>query len=160
MYAPADGFVVNWQVQEGTMLVTLRFAPAGTFVCTSETNILTVLPQNYLMNVKPCDQVEAIFDPYPGRLFKAEVENVIQATGEGQYTTSGDIPYAAKVGPAGMLAVKIRLTGQDASAELPLGAGGTVAIYTDYGKPVHVISKVALRIKKWLLFVLPSVEKP
>jgi hypothetical protein len=31
-----------------------------------------------------------------------------------------------------------------------------VAIYTNYGKPVHIISKVALRMKKWLLYVLPS----
>jgi membrane fusion protein (multidrug efflux system) len=41
-----------------------------------------------------------------------------------------------------------------------LGAGGTVAIYTDHGKPVHIISKVAIRMKKWLLYVLPTVEKP
>jgi hypothetical protein len=85
---------------------------------------------------------------------------VIQATGEGQYKPGGDIPYAAKVGSAGVLAVKISLSGEDAKTEVPLGAGGTVAIYTDRGKPVHIISKVAIRMKKWLLYVLPSVEKP
>jgi len=37
-----------------------------------------------------------------------------------------------------------------------MGSGGTAAIYTDRGKPVHVISKVTLRMKKWLLYVLPS----
>jgi hypothetical protein len=39
---------------------------------------------------------------------------------------------------------------------LPLGAGGTVAIYTGHGKPVHIVSKVAIRMKKWLLYVMPS----
>lgn len=160
MYAPADGYVVNWQVQEGTMLVPMPLAPAGTFINTSETFIGAALPQNYLMNVKPGDDVELIFDPYPGRLFKGKVDTVIQATGEGQYKTGGDIPIAAKVGSYGMLAVKIQLTGEDSSAHLPLGAGGTVAIYTDQGKPVHIISKVAIRMKKWLLYVIPSVSRP
>src|SRR5262249_22694523 len=32
MYAPADGYVVNWQVQEGTMLVPMPMAAAGTFI--------------------------------------------------------------------------------------------------------------------------------
>jgi multidrug resistance efflux pump len=160
VYAPSDGFVVNWQVQEGTMLVPMPMAAAGTFIDTSQTSIVAALPQNYLVNVKPGNQVEMIFDTYPGRLFKGEIENVIQATGEGQYSPGGNIPYAARVGSAGVLAVKIRLTGEDRSTELALGTGGTVAIYTDYGKPVHIVSKVVIRMKKWLLYVLPSVEKP
>jgi multidrug resistance efflux pump len=156
MYAPTDGYVVNWQVQEGTWLTALRFAPAGTFVNTSETAIAASFPQNHLVNVKAGDDVEVVLDPFPGRLFKAKVDDVILATGEGQYTTSGDIPLASKVGSQGMLAVKIRLTEDNPVLHLPLGAGGTVAIYTDEGKPVHVISKVAIRMKKWLSYVIPS----
>src|SRR5262249_28807951 len=37
MYAPTDGYVVNWQVQDGTMLVPMPMAAAGTFINTSET---------------------------------------------------------------------------------------------------------------------------
>ena len=40
-----------------------------------------------------------------------------------------------------------------------MGSGGTAAIYTQKGKPVHIISKVALRMKKWLLYVVPSAQK-
>ncbi len=159
MYAPADGYVVNWQVQEGTMLVSLPLSPAGTFINTSETFIVASFPQNYLMHVKPGNEVELVLDPYPGRLFKGQVDNVITATGEGQYKVSGNIPYAAKVGSVGVLAVKMRLT-ETQPPNLPLGAGGTVAIYTDKGKPVHIISKVTIRMKKWMLYVLPTVEKP
>jgi multidrug resistance efflux pump len=160
MYAPSDGYVVNWQVQEGTMLVPMPLTAAGTFINTSETSIAAAFPQNYLMNVEPGNEVELVFDTFPGRLFKGEVENVIEATGEGQYTTSGNIPYAAKIGSFGMLAVKIRLTGEDRSTPLALGTGGTVAIYTDHGKPVHIVSKVTIRMKKWLLYVLPTLQKP
>jgi multidrug resistance efflux pump len=156
MLAPADGYVVDWQVQEGTMIVPLRMAASGTFISTADTYVVASLPQNYLTNVEPGNDVELILDPYPGRLFRAKVENMIEATGEGQFAPSGQIPSAAKVGSQGLLAVKIRLTGEGNPPTLPLGAGGTVAIYTDYGKPVHIISKVAIRMKKWLLYVVPS----
>jgi multidrug resistance efflux pump len=160
MMAPADGYVVNWQVQEGTMLVPVPLAAAGTFIDTSDTAIVAAFPQNYLMHVEPGNDVELVLDPYPGQLFKGKVDTVIPATGEGQYTTSGNIPDAAKVGSFGLLAVKIRLTSESNPPNLPLGAGGTVAIYTEHGKPVHIISKVAIRMKKWLLYVLPTVNKP
>jgi multidrug resistance efflux pump len=156
MLAPADGFVVDWQVQEGTMLVSAPLAPAGTFISTADTFIGAAFPQNHLANVQPGDDVELVLDPFPGRLFKAKVDCVIQATGEGQYSPSGQIPYAAKVGSQGMLVVKIRLSDESCTESLPLGAGGTVAIYTAHGKPVHVISKVAIRMKRWLLYVVPS----
>ena len=95
-------------------------------------------------------------DPYPGRLFKAKVEGVIPATGEGQFNPSGTIPLASKVGSQGMLVVKIRLTDDDPSLHLPLGAGGSVAIYTDSGKSFQIISKVTIRMKRWLLYVASS----
>jgi multidrug resistance efflux pump len=158
--APADGYVENWQVQDGTMLVPMPMAAAGTFICSADTAIVAAFPQNYLANVNPGDDVELVLDPYPGRLFQGKVDTVIEATGEGQYKVGGDIPTAAKIGSYGMLAVKVRLTGEDSATKVPLGAGGTVAIYTDRGKPVHIISKVTIRMKKWLLYVVPSVNMP
>ena len=160
MLAPADGYVVNWQVQDGTMLVPMPLAAAGTFIATADTAIVAAFPQNYLTNVKAGDDVELLLDPYPGRLFQGKVDTVIEATGEGQYKVGGDIPSAAKIGSYGMLAVKIRLVGEDSATKVPLGAGGTVTIYTDKGKPVHIISKVTIRMKKWLLYVIPSVNMP
>jgi multidrug resistance efflux pump len=159
MLAPGDGYVVDWTVQEGTMIVAMPFRPTGVFINTSETVIVASFPQNWLMNVEPENDVEMVFDPYPGRLFKGNVDFVIPATGEGEYTNTGNLPSAAKVGSYGVLAVRIRLT-NDNYPSLPLGAGGTAAIYTKYGKPVQIISKVAIRMKKWLLYVLPTVEKP
>ncbi len=70
---------------------------------------------------------------------------------------SGNIPVAAKVGSQGFLAVKIRL--KEPPLNLPLGAGGTAAVYTSYGKPVHIISKVTIRMKKWLLYVFHRIVR-
>jgi hypothetical protein len=46
MVAPTDGMVVNWQVQDGTMLASLPLAPAGTFINTSETVVAASFPQS------------------------------------------------------------------------------------------------------------------
>jgi multidrug resistance efflux pump len=87
-------------------------AAAGTFIDTSSTTIAAALPQNYLVHVQPGNEVELVLDPYPGQLFNGKVETVIPATGEGQFTTGGNIPDAAKIGSFGLLAVKIRLAGE------------------------------------------------
>jgi multidrug resistance efflux pump len=156
MLAPADGYVVAWTVQEGTMLVPMPLTAAGTFINTEETFIAASFHQNWLMNVQSGNDVELVLNPYPGRLFKGKVDEIIPATGEGQYDPSKSIPLASQVGSQGYLAVKILLNDDQTMPKLPLGVGGTVAIYTDHGKPVHIISKVAIRMKKWLLYVIPS----
>ena len=53
MTAPEDGYVVNWQVQVGTMVVPAPIAAAGTFVVTSDIGVAAVFPQNWLSNVRP-----------------------------------------------------------------------------------------------------------
>lgn len=68
MKAPSDGYVVNWQVQPGTMLTSAPVAAAGAFVDTSDIFVGAVFPQNYLTNVQPGDDVELVLDPYPGRI--------------------------------------------------------------------------------------------
>jgi hypothetical protein len=41
-----------------------------------------------------------------------------------------------------------------------MGAGGDVAIYTKYVKPLQIFSRVTIRMKKWMMFVKPTVTKP
>jgi multidrug resistance efflux pump len=160
MLAPADGYVYDWVIQDGSMVIPYTVAAAGVFISTEETNVIASFPQNYLMNVEPGDEVEMIFDPYPGRLFKGKLDYVIPVTGEGEFLPNKQIPYAAKIGSYGMLAVRISLSEDDKRTKIPMGAGGTVAIYTKSVKPIQVFSRVALRMKKWTLYVTPSVSKP
>src|SRR5262249_25320966 len=121
-----------------------------------KTFIVSVFRKTRLMHVRDGDEVEVILYPYPGQLFRAKVDTVITATGEGQFAPSANLPDASKVGSQGLLAVKISLIDSDQPANLPLGAGGTVAIYTDHGKPGHFLSKIVIRMKKWLLYVVPA----
>ena len=160
MTAPSDGYVVNWQVKPGTMLTSAPIAAAGTFVDTSEIFVGAVFPQNYLTNVEPGDAVELVLDPYPGRIFTAKVDSVIPASGGGQLTPGGEIPNASSVVSSGLYAVKISFSDEAVAKKMSLGSGGSAAIYTKHGKPVHIISKVVMRMKKWLAYVVPSAQKP
>ena len=75
MYAPEDGYIVDWQVQDGSWVSPIRVLAIGTFIVAREQFVVAVFPQNFLMNVRAGDEVEVILDPYPGRLFKAKVEH-------------------------------------------------------------------------------------
>ncbi len=151
--APADGFVTDWQIREGTYVTSMPFAAAGSFVDTSETRIVAPYPSNFLTHVKPGQAAELVFESRPGYLYHGKVRAVIQATGEGQYETSGTLPSAASIGSPGYLAVLIDLDDSAVANELAMGTAGAVAIYTDHGKPFAMITKVTIRMQKWLYFL-------
>lgn len=155
VYAPADGFVTNWQVREGTMAVPLPLAPLGTFIDTSRTNVVATFSQNTLKNVKSGDKAEFAFKSRPGEIHTGAVGAIIEASGEGQFVTSGRLDSAASIKASGVLAVRFELDDQEVAQSLPMGATGAVAIYTDSGKPFHIISRVTARIKAWLYYLIP-----
>lgn len=151
--APADGYVTDWQIRTESMANPIVLTSVGTFIETSQTFIAAAFPAQELLHVRPGQEVELTFKCRPGRLFHGTVENVLQATGEGQFVPTGKLPSAAQIGSPGFLAVKIRLDDEETAAVLEMGAPCTVAIYTDWGKPFDLISKVAVRMQKWLYFL-------
>jgi len=151
--APANGFVTNWNIREGTFVVPSPAAAAGTFIDTSELTIFAPFKQQMLVNVKTGQEVELVFKSHPGRLFHGKVDSILEATGEGQGAVSGTLPSASKIGSPGILAVKILLNNEEVTSGLDLGTAGTVAIYTDWLKPIHIMSRVTMRMNKWLYFL-------
>ncbi len=151
-----DGIVMNFQVREGTPVARWRFASVGTIMDLKETAIIAIYPQNLLSNVKAGDKVEVAFTRLRGKIADGKVEAVVPYTGEGQLLPSGNLPIAANLGSKGKLAVLIRLDDNDLAKELPMGAAGAVAIYTDFAQPFHLVSQVTIRIKGWMYFLLPA----
>lgn len=150
-----DGKVMNFQVREGTPVARWRFTSVGTIMDLEDTAIVAVYPQNLLNQVKAGDKVEVAFKRQRGKIATGKVEAVVPYTGEGQMLPSGVLPIAANLGSKGKLAVRIRLDDDQLAKELPMGAAGAAAIYTDFAQPFHVVSKVAIRIKGWVYFLLP-----
>ena len=128
--APADGHVINWQATTGTMATTVITSAQGIFQDMTETTVVAVFRENMLKNIQPGDVVEIAFKSFPGRLGIGKVDALLEFTGEGQLATSGILPVAATVGSKGFLAVRIKLDDEQFARELPLGAAGTTAIYT------------------------------
>ena len=155
VYAPTDGFVIAWTVREGVMAMPNPAASLGVFVDTSQVVILGIFPQNLLTNVKPGDAVEIVFRTLPGEVFPATVKMIVPATGEGQLMVSGNLPSAAQLFSRGMLAVTFEMQDQELAKQLKMGTAGAAVIYTDTGKPLHAISRIAIWLKAWRFYFLP-----
>tara|TARA_R110000850_G_scaffold65358_2_gene146284 strand:+ start:64 stop:1182 length:1119 start_codon:yes stop_codon:yes gene_type:complete len=141
-----DGQVINLQINEGTMAATWRFSSIGTVMDLSDTAVLAIFPQNQLKNVESGNPVELTFKRQPGKVASGVVDSVVKYTGEGQVIPSLTLPSVATLGSKGYLAVRIDLDDEELARKLPLGAAGSVAIYTDVGKPFHLISKITMRM--------------
>lgn len=155
VYAPADGFVTNWQVREGAMAVPLPLAPMGTFIDTSHADVVGVFSQNVLKNVAPGDRAEVVLKNHPGKVFGGTVEAVLPGSGEGQFTTTGTLLDVSSVHSSGKFAVKITLDDDEMAKSLPMGTAGMATIYTQKGKPFQMISTVTVRIKALMYYLLP-----
>ena len=148
--APADGFLTNFQAVEGTMGTPLAYQQQGSFMDMTETAVAAIFPMNVVQHVAPGDHVEIAFKSLPGQLVTGKVDQVLEYTGEGQLNVSGTIPQAKSIGSKGMLAVRILLDDPELAKRLPLGGAGTTAIYTDYAKPFHIITRISVRMKMWM----------
>lgn len=151
--SPVDGRVINFQVREQTPVARWQFTSVGTIMDLSDNAVLAIYPQNQLKYVKAGDKVEIAFRRMPGEIAAGTVDKVIRYTGEGQFAAGAKLPVVATLGSKGFLAVRIHLDDEELAKTLPLGAAGTTAIYSGFGKPFHVISKIALRMKGWLYYI-------
>lgn len=144
--APSDGYAINVQLRPGSFTAAFPITPALTFVENSH-QIIALFAQNELPNVQPGNQAEFILPTHPGHVFKATVDSIIWAQGQGQIANSTQLPTTG-FGPIapGRFPVKLIVSEADAGTFLAAGAIGDGAIYTDGMAPLHILRKVLLRI--------------
>lgn len=149
--APDDGFVTDLQVRPG--LMAAPSTPVLSFVSTAQKGtVVATYSQNPLRNIKPGAKAEVIFAMYPGRVFKAEVETVIEMTGQGQATVTGELPAVTQPQKRGRFAVRLKMSDEDVQ-QLPGGAGGSAVVYTDTVRPLGIIQKMAIRMEGYLNYL-------
>ena len=146
--APAGGFVTNLQLREG--YVARAGQPVMSFVDTSERYLVAALSQNVVRHVEVGNDVEVALELYPGAILNGTVESIIWASGEGQSDPSGSLPDIDTLQGGTSLAVRVTFPDLPQTLELPVGAGGRAAIYTEKGKPFRIIRKVIIRMYTWL----------
>ncbi len=85
VFAPTDGFVTNFILREGqrvSMMPRLQ-------MYTDEKYVLMRVNHQAIRNVKPGQAAEFATPVYPGKVFSAQVEGIVEATGEAQSNLLG-----------------------------------------------------------------------
>lgn len=148
--APFAGYVINLQLRPGNVVTTVPLASPMAFVSDEINPILASFSQSAVRHIKVGNSADVVFRNIPGQTFTGTVSRIIAASGQSQMMASGQLPALTGAPVTDRWGVKIDLDDDEFARHLPQGTAGTVAIYTDKGKPVHVISKVAMRMSAWL----------
>jgi multidrug resistance efflux pump len=153
--APTSGFVTELALRPGMYVVPAPLRPAMVFVNDTEKGraLAAAFQQNALQRVRAGDEAEVLFKGIPGRVFKAKVRLVIDAIAGGQLQTTGTLVNVG--GPqAGDSALAVLDIVDDTSAyQIPLGAAGEAAIYTDHFHELSLLRKILLRMRSWQNYV-------
>ena len=149
--APHAGYVMNLQIRPGTFVANIPLAASMTFISTEQPQVVADFSQSAIRKINEGDKTEVVFTQFPGQVFSGVVTHIAEATGSAQLTPSGEIPVLTGAPSSGYYAVRVKL--DEHAAEIPQGAGGTLAVYTQYGKPFHIITKVVMRMQAWLAYL-------
>ena len=149
--APSDGYVVNLQLREG-IFIRLK-APVMTFVDTEEYYLVGKVLQRATQWIDPGDEVEVALEMYPGQIFKAEVKNVVWASGKAQISASGRLPTDKELLPPDDFAVKITFKENDPQRPLRFGSSGIAAIFSGRCDACKVLRQLEIRSESWLNYI-------
>lgn len=148
--APHDGYVVNLHLRPGNYVTTMPVAAAMAFVSDETHEVVASFSQSAIRRINIGDAVDMVFATKPGQVFTGTVSHIVRASSDAQMSASGQITNLTGAPATSRWAVRVAFDDPVASAELPQGAAASnLAVYTQYGKPVQVISKVVIRMTAW-----------
>jgi multidrug resistance efflux pump len=131
IYAPANGYVTNVQLREGSYVHI--GTPVLTCIDGDQWWVVANFRENSLENVRPGQRVGLTFNTYPGRIFPGVVESVGWGVNQGQGAPSGNLPAIPEPQNWIRLAQRfqVRITPQPPPGyPLRVGATASVAVYT------------------------------
>jgi len=150
--APSDGYAANLQIYPGAF-VRLK-QPVMAFVNSEQHWLLATVLQRGVQRLRPGDQAQVAFDMYPGKIFDAEVENVVFATGESQGVPGGVLPHVSQIRGAPLFMVRLRMKEIDPDHPLHFGATGLVAMYSnDAADFLLVLRRIELQSESFLNYL-------
>ncbi|MEZ5861803.1 MAG: biotin/lipoyl-binding protein [Geminicoccaceae bacterium] len=151
--APEDGMIVNLQVQEGMVAGIVRAGAIASFIVERDPYLLATYRQENLKFVQEGQPVVVALNPYPGEHFSARVEEIWWASGRGQFLPSGELPVFPDQ-PSAEVRFPVKITMDDPTVRLPIGAEGAALILTNDG-PFTWLGQIALRTYTWSRWLYP-----
>lgn len=156
--APSRGRVVQMAARPGLMAVPMPVRPLMVFVPEESHYHVAWFRQNSLLRLVPGDDAEVAFDGIPGTIFQGKVKQVAPVIAEGQIQASGNMISLAGNQFPGRVPVVIEITDPDFEpyvGQVPGGAFGQAAIYSQHFHHVAVLRKVLLRMAAWMNYLFP-----
>jgi multidrug resistance efflux pump len=151
--APADGYVLNLQLRPGSYVTSIPMASSMAFVSTEDSSVVASFSQSSIRKIGAGNEVEVTFNHDPGQVFPGKIERVVGLSGQSQLSASSTLPTFTGAPVSDRWPVIVMLDDEQAMRAMSQGSGGTMVVYTDSGKPFHVISKVAIRLVAWLNYL-------
>jgi multidrug resistance efflux pump len=131
VYAPANGYVTNVQLREGSYVHVGK--PVLTCIDGDQWWVVANYRENGMENIQPGQRVGLTFNAYPGRVFPGVVQSVGWGVDQGQGLPSGTLPVIGEPKNWIRLAQRfqVRIT-PELPSDYPLRVGATasVAVYT------------------------------
>ncbi|MEZ5511059.1 MAG: HlyD family secretion protein [Gammaproteobacteria bacterium] len=156
--APANGRVVQLLARPGLMAMNRPLRPLMVFVPDESVFFVAWFRQNSLLRLVPGDSAEVSFDGIPGEVFAGKVHSVASVMAEGQLQASGNLVSVGGPQFPGRIPVIINITDDKFApyaGQVPGGAFGQAAIYSEHFHHVAVMRKVLLRMAAWLNYLFP-----
>ena len=92
-----------------------------------------------------------VFRGRPGKVFAGKIARIARGSGSAQLSASGQMMTLTGQPENSRWAVIIEFDDLAEAETIPQSAGASIiAVYTQKGKPVHVISKVVMRMNAWM----------
>ena len=151
--APHDGSVFNLQLRPGNYVTSVPVASPMSFVSSERDVVVASFSQSAIRYINVGNPVEMVFRTRPGKVYTGKVERIVRTSGSAQMMASGQLPQFTGQPENSRWVVAVQLE-DSAAAELPQSAGASIlAVYTERGKALHVISKVMLRMNAWTAYL-------
>jgi multidrug resistance efflux pump len=151
--APANGTVTNLSLRPGQVASMMASLPVMSLIQDDEPTVIATFPQSALAFIQVGDPAELALERLPGRIIQARVQAIVPGTGQGQLVPSGKLLEWTEAPVAGRFALRLVLDDEAGAIDLPAGAAGEAAIYTDRGTAIRIIRKVMIRMTTWLNYV-------
>jgi multidrug resistance efflux pump len=147
----SDGYV-----SASTLAIGDRAAPtksAMAFIVVSEIEIIGIFPQNGFQTIRPGAVVKLVFSNSPGRIYEAQINEILRGVGEGQFAASGVLTRVGSVGLTSEYPARISLPKDLDPATLRLGMAGSATVFSDHAGPIGVLASILLLVKAYALYI-------
>jgi len=156
VYAPSDGYISNLQLVNGAY-VDIGDAVL-TFVDDESWWVVANFRENSIGRIREGQSAEISIAMYPGKIFKAQVENADWGVSAGQGIPSGDLPDVENpenwFNLSQRFPVRLKIANLD-EEQYPLRVGATVSVsvFTDGGFILNGLAGLWLRIGSIINYV-------